>query len=858
LVKNSLKVREVDLQGIVYEITAVDLCGTSGLCRLVCAYRQPDMSFEDTVCFLQQISSLTDACKSVVICGDFNIPKMCWNPLTGREAFSNALLNFMFVGGFTQFVREITHRGGNILDLVFGSDEQLVNGVSINPSFSDHFSVFFNLCFRTCNTGDRPAMRNYNHCTDLNYFLGYLNWDLIFCDCHDHEDVWRVFSDALKFGIEHFVPFFPQVRNRKGSQFGLSTQTQNARAQKLFCYKNYKRFRTLFWKDCLRFWTKRVSRLVKADQFKEEAKIADSTDQKRFFKYVKGVLGRTSVIPDIVSGGVIYSDPIAKANVFNDYFSSVFTIDDGFMPSFRLRTSATVSRVIFSTERIVIAFKKLASSFSSGPDDIPSVLLKNCTEQLLEPLRRLFTVVFDYGIPTEWLRSDVVPLYKGSGSTSSVESYRPISMRASVFKLMEVVVKDVILDHFVSNKLLVCEQHGFVPRKSTVTELLECISEWACDIDNNYYVDVVFIDLRKAFDSVVHSKLLYKCEMYGITGNLLAFLRNFLSNAFQRVKIDESFSEWRSVSSGVPQGSVLGPLLFLIYINDMPEIFGSCRCKLYADDSKLFKALRKDSTHAPGLQRDLTSLQIWCDLWQLTVNVRKCAVLKLGLRRPDCVETYCFSGVEIPVVSDVKDLGVHLSCNFSFSHHCNIICNRASSRVGIIHRAFECRSLAFMRKMYVSYVRPILEYASEVWSPLNLEDIDKIERIQRRYTKRILGLSDLSYAERLELCDLEPLELRRLHADLKMTYKIVRGLVDLSFHDFFSYAPFSSNRGNSLKLYPKQANSNTVLNCFNYRVIHIWNSLPDEVVTAVSLTSFSTKLKDTNSILRRFLRGRAL
>jgi hypothetical protein len=339
---------------------------------------------------------------------------------------------------------------------------------------------------------------------------------------------------------------------------------------------------------------------------------------------------------------------------------------------------------------------------------------------------------------------------------------------------------------------------------------------------------------------------------------LLKFLRNFLTNAFQRVKIDGSFSEWRSVSSGVPQGSVLGPLLFLIYINDMPEIFGSCRCKLYADDSKLFKALRKDSARAPGLQRDLTSLQIWCDLWQLTVNVRKCAVLKLGLRRPDSVESYRFSGVEIPVVTVVKDLGVYLSCNFSFSYHCNTICNKASSRVGIIHRAFECRSLVFMRKMYMSYVRPILEYASEVWSPLNLEDIDKIERIQRRYTKRIFGLSNLSYAERLELCDLEPLELRRLHADLKMTYKIVRGLVDLSFHDFFSYAPFSSNRGNSLKLYPKQANSNTVLNCFNYRVIHIWNSLPDEVVTAVSLTSFSTKLKDTNSILRRFLRGRAL
>jgi hypothetical protein len=289
----------------------------------------------------------------------------------------------------------------------------------------------------------------------------------------------------------------------------------------------------------------------------------------------------------------------------------------------------------------------------------------------------------------------------------------------------------------------------------------------------------------------------------------------------------------------------------------MPEIFGACSCKLYADDSKVFKALSKDMTYAPGLQRDLTSLQIWCDLWQLSVNVDKCAVVKLGLRRPLSIESYTFSGSQIPVVTVMRDLGVFVSSNFSFSYHCNHICSKASSRVGIIHRAFSCRNRVFMRKMFISYVRPILEYASEVWSPLNIDDIDKIERIQRRYTKRIVGLSHLSYAERLVNCDLEPLELRRLHADLIMTFKIVKGVVDLNFDDFFSYAPVSS-RGNSLKLYPKRAHSNTVLNCFNYRVINIWNSLPDCVVTAASSTSFRKKLKDLNPILRSFLRGRAL
>jgi hypothetical protein len=229
---------------------------------------------------------------------------------------------------------------------------------------------------------------------------------------------------------------------------------------------------------------------------------------------------------------------------------------------------------------------------------------------------------------------------------------------------MESVVKDVMLEHLLSNNLLSCNQHGFLPGKSTVTELLECIGNWADELDSGNYVDIVYIDFQKAFDSVVHSKLLRKCEAYGFDGDLLRYLGNFLRGRRQRVKIEGVVSSWKPVLSGVPQGSVLGPLLFLIFINDMPDVFGSCICKLYADDSKLFKSFSKDLAAAPGLQRDLTSLQLWCDAWQLNINVAKCALIKMGLRRrQDVGGIYSLSGIPIPLAPTVKDLGVFISYN---------------------------------------------------------------------------------------------------------------------------------------------------------------------------------------------------
>ena len=337
---------------------------------------------------------------------------------------------------------------------------------------------------------------------------------------------------------------------------------------------------------------------------------------------------------------------------------------------------------------------------------------------------------------------------------------------------------------------------------------------------------------------------------------MLADIACFLSNRWQCVKVNGSFSGWSRVTNGVPQGSVLGPLLFLIYINDMPELLRACFTKLYADNSKVFGSRKRNELRVNGLQRDLTSFELWCSAWQLSVNAGKCEVLSIVLGDLNN-SVYTIGGQPLTAKSSVKDLGVIVDSRLNFNEHISRIVSKASSKTGMVYRAFTSRNMAFMVKMFMTHIRPILEYNCEIWSPASLQNIDLVERVQRRFTKRIGGLHSRSYPERLSACGLEPLELRRIKRDLVFVFKLMKNLVDLDFDDYFTYAVDRGLRGNCKKLYPKYARVNVVLNSFNYRVVNVWNSLPDFVVLSRSLNTFKSNLNKVENELNEFLKGRA-
>jgi len=302
---------------------------------------------------------------------------------------------------------------------------------------------------------------------------------------------------------------------------------------------------------------------------------------------------------------------------------------------------------------------------------------------------------------------------------------------------MECVIKDYILSKFVQGGVLSRNQHAFLRNHSTTTNLLDSTYDWFQSFRNSQCIDVAYIDFSKAFDSIVHSKLLLKLKAYGFDGALLDIIRVFLSNRWQQVSFDGCFSPWVNVVSGVQQGSVLGPILFIIFINDISSICdGQTRCKLFADDLKLYSSVDLQDGHSPSLQCSLDKLYEWSVKWQLPVNAEKCFGIQLSrsrLRSDSCDIArfdYLIGSRVLLSRSCVEDLGVTYDCNLHFDKHIDSIVSAARAKVGLLFRGFKTRDVVILRRAYVTYIRPTLEYASSVWNPYAKKSIYKLEGVQ--------------------------------------------------------------------------------------------------------------------------------
>ncbi|KHN83464.1 putative RNA-directed DNA polymerase from transposon X-element [Toxocara canis] len=334
--------------------------------------------------------------------------------------------------------------------------------------------------------------------------------------------------------------------------------------------------------------------------------------------------------------------------------------------------------------------------------------------------------------------------------------------------------------------------------------------------------NVVYIDFAKAFDSVTHPKLLLKLKAYGIGGSVLTWLKNFLCGRSFRVKVGNALSSSHFVLSGVPQGSILGPLLFLLYVNDLPKSLLSC-CKLYADDVKIY--------------RPITDPQF---------DYSKCFVLHLNFSA-ECPLHLCV--FDLPAKEVMRNLGVYVSSDLNWHNHCVEVSRRAAQVANYILRAVQYSSVESYRKAFVAYCRPILEYCTQVWSPSVKRDIEMIERVQRRFTKMAFrkafrGPFQPNYEQRLRIFDLKPLWYRRTQFDLHLCFKIVKGFSGIPFKSIFSFTKFASrSRFHPLQIERKTTNRTDVLNSIAFRVVPIWNSLSYDVVMAGNLSCFRRRLE---------------
>ena len=434
---------------------------------------------------------------------------------------------------------------------------------------------------------------------------------------------------------------------------------------------------------------------------------------------------------------------------------------------------APLTSIEFIEESIKIKLLKMDENKSPGPDQIHPVFVKRLAHVLSRPLAILFKLSMHLGTTAkQWKDAILTAIYK-KGERNLPKNYRPISLTSIISKLIESFIRDAMLAHMVKYKLFTNERHGFVPKRNCATQLLESIETWCKVIEEQGYIDVIYTDFAKAFDAVPHKRLMRKVKSYGFKGDLLNWIKSFLTNRRQRVKVGGSISDCSKVKSGVPQGSVLGPILgpilFVIYINDMPEVISNS-CKLFADDAKIFGDVSKQEIN---LQSDIDKLYDWSVTWQLPLNIEKCKCLHIG-RRSRAI-SYNLNGFDLENVTTQKDLGIIVDSELKFHLQTDAAVKKANRILGIISRTIHTISESIIPLLYTSLVRPHLEYANVVWGPKYKLDQQKVERVQRRSTKMIENIKYLSYQERLRYLDLPSLLHRRLRGDMIETYKIITG-----------------------------------------------------------------------------------
>ena len=404
-------------------------------------------------------------------------------------------------------------------------------------------------------------------------------------------------------------------------------------------------------------------------------------------------------------------------------------------------------------------------------------------------------------------------------------------------KIFESILKKRLVKHLEVNNLLRDSQHGFLSGRSCLTNLLEYLEYVTAQIDEGEPVDVVYLDFSKAFDKVPHARLIRKVESMGFGPQTTLWIEDWLKGRTQRVVLNGSYSDWSEVSSGVPQGSVLGPILFLVYVNDM-DCGLDANISKFADDTKLFHKVSSIEEHEK-IQNDLHKLVEWSNIWQMKFNADKCKVLHFGNKNKHLA--YNIGDTVLQKASEEKDLGICIQNNLKPDRHIDESVKKANQILGQIYRTIEYKSVENILPLYLTLVRPHLEYCVQAWAPYYTKDIDKLEKVQKRALRMIPELNGLSYEEKLQHLNLFSLSKRRLRGDMIETFKIFQGIDNISSDIFFNLNK-SNTRGHAYKLYKGPFKRQCRQHFYSQRVIDPWNKLPSEVVEARSLNMFKNKL----------------
>jgi len=591
----------------------------------------------------------------------------------------------------------------------------------------------------------------------------------------------------------------------------------------------------------------RLKNLVSAKHRAYIEKLTDNLNTKpKLFWNLLGSRNKSKTSPNIIKiGNQEITDSVQKATCFNNFFASIFTKWDTNrpIPDTDITQDPNLSSLTFTDEEVLTELKGVDTSKAPGPDGIPTTILKDCAEALTRPLTQLFNMSLDKSsVPKEWKRANVVPVFK-KGDPTQTNNYRPISLLPIVSKILERLIYNKIIN-FIRPKLT-SMQHGFLAKCSTTTQLLTVFSKINNILDSRTQTDVIYFDLSKAFDSVPHAPLLAKLKTFGIQGKLLTWITSYLTNREQRVTLDGSTSEWLPVTSGVPQGSILGPLLFLIYINDLPNCLSQdTLCAIFADDTKVFRSINNDQD-VKELQQDINKIAEWGSKWGLTFNIQKCKTLSIAGFMDVIPNHYSIGPHQLETVTEMNDLGIIISSNFRWNLHTTTMTKKAERQLWLVIRTLGFNSPRKAKlQSYISMVRSIIEYGSIIWTTKFKHNIQDIESIQRKATNYILNNPPyysphhIDYKTRLIQLNLLPTSYRREILDIVFFLKCLHRKSCYNISEYTSFATRDDGSRTRIielntRLHTKRTKLESTAHFYPYRITKIWNSLPQPLQTTL-------------------------
>lgn len=830
-----------------------------GLC-----YRSPNSDGDNNDMLLKslEMAIAKKGTQRVLVMGDFNYPGIDFSNCTvdgGKNSdesrFYNKIQDLFLVQNVMEMTRVREGQAPSLLDYVFTDEENVVDEMicEVPLGKSDHVCVTWKLQMEKQEIHDGRACKLDYYRGDygaIGAALGSVDWSGRMANEAGLEEKWVLFKQIIADLVDKYVPKKRMKRKGPNKSKWITSETRRGmkqRAKAWSVYKNYESDRNYSEYKKIR---NRVTAMVRRDQDRHRKQLLSSFkgNEKRFYGYIRQLQTRPTGVAQLKSeqGNLTVNDG-ETAEVLSSYFQGVYTRDVPGMQTSHVGRDRTDRRL--SEEDLVItpnmveeALLKLKTDKSPGPDNLHPMVLSRCAADVSIPLSEIFNESITTGkVPDDWKLANITPIFK-KGKKDDPANYRPVSLTSVVCKVLEGLIRFKLVDHLEKSDVLSGSQHGFMAGRSCMTNLLETFENWTTALDEGHGLDVLFLDYRKAFDTVSHRRLIEKLREYGVDGKLLEWIRDFLTMRKSRVGVHGSFSRWREVLSGVPQGSVLGPLLFLIFVNDLPEWI-KCSLKMFADDTKIWARIRSKQDSCV-LQADLDNLMRWSDEWMMKFNCEKCKVMHIG-HDLDTEYYMTASGIttKLDVITEERDLGIIIANNLKPSLQCSKAAAKAMSVLGMIARHFGRLDRQDFLLLYKTYVRPHLEYCVQVWSPHLVKDIETLEQVQRRATKLVDGIKKYSYEKRLKYLGLTTLYQRRKRGDMIEVYKLLTNKERIDSGQFFQRASMDHGlRGHSLKLYTKRARLESRRNFFSIRVIREWNALPQTVIDATTVNSFKNRL----------------